>query len=50
MKSTFVSRISKGGKDRNGKERRLILIPGEELEDVLKKFNGDKIKVILEKI
>jgi hypothetical protein len=50
MQITFVTKIAKSGSASNGKERRIIIIPTDNVKDVIKKCEGRQVKVTIEEI
>ena len=49
MEITFVSKIAKSGKDTNGNERRIIIIPTDRLDDI-SRYNRKQVKITIQEI
>jgi hypothetical protein len=49
MEITFVSKVAKSGKDINGNERRIIIIPTDRLEEI-SRYNGKQVKITIQEI
>ena len=49
MEIIFVSKIAKSGKDTNGNERRIIIIPTDRLDDI-SRYNGKQVKITIQEI
>jgi len=49
MEIIFVAKIAKSGKDVNGNERRIIIIPTDRLDDI-SRYNGKQVKIIIQDI
>lgn len=50
MNTTFVAKIAKSGSDSNGKERRIIIVPADRVNEITKKYAGKQIKITIEEI
>lgn len=49
MKISFVTKIAKSGKDINGNERRIIIIPIDKVKEI-SRYNGKQVKISIEEI
>jgi len=49
MEIIFVSKIAKSGRDVNGNERRIIIIPTDRLDEI-SHYNGKQVKITIQEI
>jgi len=49
MEIIFVSKIAKSGRDVNGNERRIIIIPTDRLDEI-SRYNGKQVKITIQEI
>jgi hypothetical protein len=50
MTTSFVTKLAKSGSDTNGNQRRIIIIPTDQVKEIIKNFDGKQIKITIEEI